>query len=85
MTRKEGNDTVFAGFVDTELTEMLCDDLEIEMSLVRPVLLHYNDTCKRTDEEKWKAVEEVEIKNFLDNDTFETCELERRRSLMTPR
>ena len=60
---------MFDACVGTELTETLCDELEIEMTLVSPVPMHYTDTLKRPDAEKWKASEKVEIKNCFDNDT----------------
>ena len=34
----------------------------------------YADTRKRSDAEKWKSDEKVEIKNYFDNVTFEICE-----------
>jgi hypothetical protein len=71
LTRKEGHDTVFAACVGTELTETLCDEMEIEMALVNPAPLHNADARKRPDAEKWKSAEKVEIKNCFDNGTFE--------------
>ncbi len=63
LTSKEDHDMAFAVCVGTELTETLCDELEIEMVLVSPAPLHYADVRKRPDAEKWKSVEKVEIKN----------------------
>ena len=63
LTRKEGHDTAFAACVGTELTETLCDEMEIEMTLVNPAPLHYSDARRRPDAEKWKTAEKVEIKN----------------------
>ena len=74
LTRKEGNDTAFAACVGSELTEMLCDELEIEMALVSPAPLHYANVRKKARCRKVKAAEKVEIKNYFDNDTFEVCE-----------
>ena len=74
LTRKEGHDTVFTACVGTELTETLCDELEVEMTLVNPAPLHYADARKRPDAEKWKAAEKVEIKNCFDNVKFEVYE-----------
>ena len=74
LTRKEGHDTVFAACVGTELTETLCDEMEIQMALVSPAPLHYADARKRPDAEKWKSAEKVEIKNCFDNGTFQVCE-----------
>ena len=51
LTRKEGHDTVFAACVGTELTETLCDELELEMTIVSPAPLQYTDTRKRSDVE----------------------------------
>ena len=74
LTRKEGHDTAFAACVGTELTETLCDEMEIQMALVSPAPLHYADARKRPDAEKWKSAEKVEIKNCFDNGTFQVCE-----------
>jgi hypothetical protein len=74
LTRKEGHDTTFVACVGTEVTETLCDEMGIEMTLVSPAPLHYADTRRRPDTEKWQSVEKVEIKNCFDNDTFELCE-----------
>ncbi len=77
LTGKEGHDTVFTVCVGTELTETLCDELEIEMVMVSPAPtpLNYVDSRKRPDPEKWKTTEKVEIKNCFDNDTFEVYEV----------
>jgi hypothetical protein len=74
LTRKEGHDTAFAACVVTELTETLCDEMEIQMALVSPAPLHYADARKGPDAEKWKSAEKVEIKNCFDNGTFQVCE-----------
>jgi hypothetical protein len=75
LTRKEGHDTTFAACVGTDLTETLCDEMEIEMTLVSPAPLYYADAHRRPDTEKWKSAEKVEFKNCFDNDTFEICEV----------
>jgi hypothetical protein len=46
LSRKEGHDTAFAGYVGAELTETLCDELEMKMSLVCTDPLNYVDVSR---------------------------------------
>ena len=46
-------------WVQCERKPWLCDEMEIEMTVVSPAPLHYIDVHKRPDVEKWKTSEKV--------------------------